>query len=87
MNLRENPVFNLLLIGYIFSKKTTNQKIKRKRSVWVKSCLKNRLYTSEFNNIFAELFPLDIKYWVGVQRGQSYHMGRRCLFSLGWPPF
>ena len=28
-----------------------------------------------------------IKYWVGVQRGQSYLMGRRCLFSLGWPPF
>ena len=28
-----------------------------------------------------------LKYWVGVQRGQSYLMGRRCLFSLGWPPF
>ena len=24
---------------------------------------------------------------VGAQRGQSYLMGRRCLFSLGWPPF
>ena len=23
----------------------------------------------------------------GVQRGQSYLMGRRCLFSLGWQPF
>ena len=28
-----------------------------------------------------------LKYWVGVQRGQSNLMGRRCLFSLGWPPF
>ena len=24
-----------------------------------------------------------LKYWVGVQQGQSYIMGRRCLFSLG----
>ena len=31
--------------------------------------------------------PKTLKYWVGVQRGQSYLMGRRCLFSLGWPPF
>ena len=28
-----------------------------------------------------------LKYWVGVQQGQFYLMGRRCLFSLGWPPF
>ena len=28
-----------------------------------------------------------LKYWVGVQLGQSYLMGRRCLFSLGWPLF
>ena len=28
-----------------------------------------------------------LKYWVGVQWGQSYLMGRRCLFSLAWPPF
>ena len=33
------------------------------------------------------LTPRHLKYWVGVQRGQSYLMGRRCLFSLGWPPF
>ena len=31
--------------------------------------------------------PETMKYWVGVQRGQSYLMGRRCLFSLGWQPF
>ena len=27
------------------------------------------------------------KYWVVVQRCQSYLMGRRCLFSPGWPTF
>ena len=31
--------------------------------------------------------PETLKYWVGVQWGQSYLMGRRCLFSLGWPHF
>ena len=31
--------------------------------------------------------PKPLKYWVGVQQGQSYLMGRRCLFSLGWQPF
>ena len=33
-----------------------------------------------------EFVPETLKYWVGVQRGHSYFMGR-CLFSLGWPPF
>ena len=28
-----------------------------------------------------------LKYWVGVQQGQSHLMGRGCLFSLGWQPF
>ena len=28
--------------------------------------------------------PEALKYWVGVQHTQSYLMGRRCLFSLGW---
>ena len=27
-------------------------------------------------------FPKALKYWIPVQRGQSYLMGRRCLFSL-----
>ena len=31
--------------------------------------------------------PERLKYWVGVQWGQSYLMGILCLFSLGWPPF
>ena len=25
--------------------------------------------------------------WADVQQGQSYLLGRRCLCSLGWPPF
>ena len=32
-------------------------------------------------------WPETLKYWVGVQQGQSYLMGRRCLFTLGWLHF
>ena len=56
-----------------------------------------RLVSSESNlvdSVIAGLMEMEIsispetlKYWVGVQRGQSYLMGRRYLFSLGWPPF
>ena len=28
-----------------------------------------------------------LKYWVGIQPGQSYLMGRRCLLTLGSPYF
>ena len=59
MNTRENKVFSLLLIEHIFSKKTTKQKTKRKRSAWVKSWLKDCMCTSAFNNIFAELIVND----------------------------
>ena len=31
--------------------------------------------------------PETLKYWIGVQWGHSYLMGRRFLFSLGWQPF
>ena len=31
--------------------------------------------------------PKALKYCVGVQWDQSYIMGRRCFFRLGWPPF
>ena len=31
--------------------------------------------------------PETLKYWVGVQWGQSYLMGRRCIFSFCWQPF
>ena len=59
MNTKENQVFSLLLIEHIFSKKTTKQITKRKRSVWVKPWLKICMYTSAFNNIFAELIVND----------------------------
>ena len=38
-------------------------------------------------NLCLKCFPKALKYWVGVQCAQSYLMGRRCLFSLVWPPF
>ena len=50
---------NLLMIGHLLSKKTTKQKTFKKWSVWIKAWLKNFLYTSEFNNIFAELMMSD----------------------------
>ena len=59
MNTKGNQVFRLLLIEHIFSKKTSKQKTKRKRSVWLKPWLKNCMYTSAFNNIFAELIVND----------------------------
>ena len=63
MNSKENQVFNLLLIEYIFSKKSTKYKTKTERSVWNKSWLKNLdfLYTSAFNKVFAELMVNDKK--------------------------
>ena len=48
-------------IGYIFSKKLqSNKKPKSKRSVWLKSLLKNCLKTSEFNNIFVHCNILNL---------------------------
>ena len=32
------------------------------------------------------VIPETLKYWVGVQRGHSYLMGRTYLFSLGGHP-
>ena len=59
MGTKENQVFSLLLVEHVFSKKTTKQKTKQKRSVRVKSSLKNCMYTSAFKNIFAELIVND----------------------------
>ena len=61
-------MFNLLLIEYMFSKKSTKRKTKRKRSVWVKSWLKNRMYTSAFNNTYAELMVKDKEEFRGYLR-------------------
>ena len=61
MNTKQNQVFSLLLIEHLFSKKTTKQKTKRRRSVWVKPWLKSCMYTHAFNSIFAELRVNDKK--------------------------
>ena len=45
-----------------------------------------RGYTKWLKNIWDGV-PETQKYWVGVHHDQSNLMGRRCLFSLGWPPF
>ena len=37
--------------------------------------------------IYQFIIPKTLKYWFGVQQGQSYLIRRRYLFSLGWPPF
>ena len=59
MNTKENQIFSLILIEHIFFKKTTKQKTKRKRCVWVKPRLKICIYTNAFNKIFAELIVND----------------------------
>ena len=44
-------------------------------------------YSNLFNCSFYSTNPYSetLKYWFGVQWSQSYLMGRRSLFSLGWP--
>ena len=75
MNSEDNQVFNLLLIEYIFSKKSTQQKSIRKKSAWIEPLLKNRMYTSVFNNVFAELMVNDKEGFLGYLRisTASYH--------------
>ena len=50
MNSSKNQVFNLLLIGYIFSKKTGTQKNEKKKKA---PCLKNRLYKMDLIRYFS----------------------------------
>ena len=57
------------------------------------SCPQNSIFTVfkvsflVFQWFLFQFIPETLKYWVGVQRGQSYLMGRSCLFSHGWRPF
>ena len=44
-------------------------------------------FMKNFINFMKDFAPETLKYWIGVQWGQSYLMGRNCLFSFGWPPF
>ena len=61
----------------------TNFVLKRNRKV-TKSYVSDKRDFEIMDLIFS---PETLKYWVGVQRGQSYVMGGRCLFSVSWPPF
>ena len=36
--------------------------------------------------LYGTFIPETLKYWVGVQQGQSYLMGRKGLSGLDWPP-
>ena len=64
----------LLLIQRKFSKKSIKQKTKRKTSVWVKPWLNNCMYTSTFNNIFAEMIEDD--------KEEFHRYLRNCYVSL-----
>ena len=45
-------------------------------------------YKIQTTAVFDQLFhQRHQKNWICVQWGQSYLMGRRCLFILGWPNF
>ena len=55
-------------------------------SIWLKSPRSNIVVTFTVDRTFSITFPKTLKYWVGIQQGQSYLMGRMCLFGLPWPP-
>ena len=57
-----------------------------------KGCPENIKFLRAFNTpvnknpkktTITNFIPQTLKYWFGVQQGQSYLMGRRCPFSLG----
>ena len=62
----------------------TKDKLPAIRNVPKKKLLEE---TAKVDNVLSKFIPETLKYWVGVQRGQSYLIGGRCLFSLGWQPF
>ena len=50
-------------------------------------CYNSKFGAIEFQKIlFMNSYSI-FKYWVGVQQGQFYLIGRKYLFSLGWSPF
>ena len=89
MKSRENnQVSNLLMIGHLYSKKTTKQKTNKKR---VKSWLKNCLHTSELNNVFAEVMVNGKERFLWYLRANtSYHVScvlkkmgsKKCILNL-----
>ena len=86
-NMSENEVKNKkldLLAGLVEKILDTNEQLNMPELETEESAEQRRNHQGQGSKI---LTPRHLKYWVGVQRGQSYLMGRRCLFSLGWPPF
>ena len=68
--------FDFPSLNYVWCSKNQNVNI---------VCSKVRYFS--YSAKVIQVLPKTLKYWVGFQWGQSYLMGRRCLFSLGWPPF
>ena len=68
--------FDFPSLNYVWCSKNQNVNI-------VRSKVRYFSYSAKV----IQVLPETLKYWVGFQRGQSYLMGRRCLFSRGWPPF
>ena len=73
------PTGKIIVVGFMEIRKSS-----RGKSAWWQMLRKSipEDAVQENEKIFETL-----KYWVGFQLGQSYFMGRRCLFSLGWPAF
>ena len=85
--------FKTLPVSLVYSFEDPNEQLNTLNNL-ILECIKRHalLVKTKFTHPPAPWMKQDIsrrhlKYWVGVQRGQSYLMGRRCLFSLGWPPF
>ena len=75
----------------IIKKKTTTNKCVNSEKITLadnEKIITNIKEIAKVLNVFSNILaPQTLKYRVGVQWGQSYIMGRRCLFSLDWPPF
>ena len=77
-----------LLLEMISSEKWNGALIQCVNLITGKSLVIKSKHIMILTNEIAQLFSLEImEYLAGVQMNQSYCMERRCLFSLGWPPF
>ena len=82
------PVKIFLLFTWFFDIILLSYQFFWKNNFRFRMCFKNFLLDVVWPDLHRiSVTPETLKYWVGVQRGHSYLMGRRCFFSLGWPPF
>ena len=82
--LAKAPLISLSLLELTTSVKTREISNIKTRHKTIEIDIENQ---SDKNRSHTPQYSKTLKYWVGVQWGKSYLMGRRCLFSLGWPPF